>query len=67
MCPSLCPCAPQAGDPRDEARPDPQPPPTASPVLLLPRCLAVGHPVPVSITSAAACHPLALQATNSLQ
>lgn len=67
MCPSLCPCSPQAGDPCDEVRPDPQPPPTASPVLLLPRCLSTGHPVPVSITSAAACHPLAPPATNSLQ
>ncbi|KAM9600319.1 phosphatidylinositol 3,4,5-trisphosphate 5-phosphatase 2-like isoform 3-T3 [Morphnus guianensis] len=66
ICCSLPPCIPQAGDPHDEERPDPQPLPAAPRVLLLPRCLATRHPVPMSITSVAAHHPLGPPASNSL-
>lgn len=64
--PSLAPCTPQAGAPCDEEHPDPQPPPAAPRILLPPRCLAAGHPVPMSITSVAAHHLLGPPAAGSL-
>lgn len=64
--PSLTPCTPQAGAPGDEEHPDPQPPPAAPRIPLLPRCLAAGHPVPMSIASLAAHHLLGPPATGSL-